>query len=339
MRGAWPPAASARGALAQRRTNDHLVHLVEQVHDELDLVRHLGAAEDGEKRPRGRVERLGKVVELLLQQEAAQALRQLHADHARVRAVRRAKGVVDVDVAQLGQRRRKRGDVVLGRLELGAVGLHALALLGHVEPQVFQQQHRPRRGRRARRLGRRAHAVLHKRHRHAQRPLQHRHARTQRVLGRACAQEEARRAALQRATTAACAAKPAAVAAAHARLPSGRPRCDISTTAGARRGRPASSARRGARAQQWRRSRSSGSGSGGSGCCSSGCCSSNRARTCGRALLQRVLNRRQRRVDALRVGNFGRVRLVQRHVKVDADELPTKEHRRRQRESVGEGAP
>lgn len=114
-------------------TDDHLVHLVQQVHDKLNLVADLGASEDGEEGARGRVERTREVVELLLQQKAAQALRQIDANHARVRAVCRAEGVVHVDVTVLRQLGSERGDLLLARLELRAVRLDTFALLGDVE--------------------------------------------------------------------------------------------------------------------------------------------------------------------------------------------------------------
>ena len=94
-------------------------------------------AEDGRERPR-RIEQARELPHFLLEQQARalllQALR--HADDRGVRAVRRAEGVVHVDV---GQRRQLRG-------ELGIV-----ALFAGVEAQVLEQQDLAR-GERVRRL-------------------------------------------------------------------------------------------------------------------------------------------------------------------------------------------
>ena len=51
-------------------SDDHLVHLVEHVLDEQDLVGDLRAAEDGEHGLRGGVEHLGEGVELFGDEEA-----------------------------------------------------------------------------------------------------------------------------------------------------------------------------------------------------------------------------------------------------------------------------
>jgi hypothetical protein len=78
-------------------TDDHLVDLVEEVHDELDLVRDLCPPEDGEEGPLGIVQGLAEVLELLLQEEAGRAHGELHADHGRVGAVGSAEGVVNCE--------------------------------------------------------------------------------------------------------------------------------------------------------------------------------------------------------------------------------------------------
>ena len=76
-----------------------------------DLVRDLGAAEDRHERPLGMLQRAAEEVQLLLHQEAGhggQVVRD--ALGAGVRAVRRAEGVVDVDVAQRGKLARESRD-------------------------------------------------------------------------------------------------------------------------------------------------------------------------------------------------------------------------------------
>lgn len=79
--------------------------LVEQVLNQLNLVRHFGATEDGEERPLGRLEHFGKVLELFRHEQTGSLLRQVDSDHGRVGAVSGAERVVDVDVAELGQTR------------------------------------------------------------------------------------------------------------------------------------------------------------------------------------------------------------------------------------------
>ena len=68
--------------------DDHLVHLVDEVLDELDLVGDLGPAEDGEEGVLGRREDLLEVVQLLLHQEPCRALVESLAQH---RAMMRVK--------------------------------------------------------------------------------------------------------------------------------------------------------------------------------------------------------------------------------------------------------
>eukprot|EP00048_Salpingoeca_helianthica_P010876 m.155639 g.155639 ORF g.155639 m.155639 type:complete len:412 (+) comp15146_c8_seq1:237-1472(+) len=126
--------------------DNHLVHLVQQVADEGDLVSHLGAAEDGNIGPGGAFHRLGKVIQLLLHEHAGRAHGQLHAHHRAMRTVSSAKGVVDVDITELGQRGLEGSALVLGGLERLAGSIHALALLLDVEAQVLQQNHRARGG-------------------------------------------------------------------------------------------------------------------------------------------------------------------------------------------------
>lgn len=74
--------------------DDERVDLVEQVVDELDLVRDLGATEDGEERTLRRLESLGEVVELLLHEETGRFLGKLDTDHGGVSTVSSAESVV-----------------------------------------------------------------------------------------------------------------------------------------------------------------------------------------------------------------------------------------------------
>ena len=54
--------------------DEQRVHARHQVLDHLDLVRHLGAAQDGDERPLRVLERLAEVAELLLHQQAGAGL-------------------------------------------------------------------------------------------------------------------------------------------------------------------------------------------------------------------------------------------------------------------------
>ena len=107
-------------------TDDELVDPVEERLEDLDLVGDLGPADDRCERPRRVLQQAGEVADLALHEQArvgGQDLR--HAHRGGVGAVRRAEGVVDVDVAVAGQRRR----------EAGVVGLLLV-----VEAEVLQEQ-------------------------------------------------------------------------------------------------------------------------------------------------------------------------------------------------------
>ena len=137
------------GAADQHRVGDR-----EHVPDEADLVRDLEAAQDDDERPRRVAQQAAEDLELLGHQQAGHG-GQVVRDSLRggVRAVSRAEGVVDVDVAERRQ--------LLG--EPGVV-----AGLLRVEAKVLQQEHvaGPERGRRLR--GRGADAVVRGRDRAAE---------------------------------------------------------------------------------------------------------------------------------------------------------------------------
>ena len=126
------------------------VRLVDEVLDDENLVRDLGAADDGRERPLHLrwVEHLLEGLELLLHEQAGDA-RHLagHAHHRGVGAVRRAEGIVDIDVAQLGERCLERRDRALLRPDrlddhLALLDL-ALALLLEMKAQVLEHEDRP----------------------------------------------------------------------------------------------------------------------------------------------------------------------------------------------------
>ena len=74
--------------------DDQAVDLAKQVVNQLDLVRDLRTTKDGEERSLGRLKRLGKVVELLLDKEARSLLWEVDADHGAVCAVGSTESVV-----------------------------------------------------------------------------------------------------------------------------------------------------------------------------------------------------------------------------------------------------
>jgi len=74
--------------------DDQAVHLGQQVVDQLDLVGHLGAAQDGQEGPRGVLKSLGEVLQLLLHEEAGSLLGQLDTNHGAVGTVGSAESVV-----------------------------------------------------------------------------------------------------------------------------------------------------------------------------------------------------------------------------------------------------
>ena len=105
----------------------------------MNLVRDLRTAEDGEEGALGVLKSLGEVLELLLDEEARGALRQLDTDHRRVRTVRSAKGVVDIHIAELREALTEGGDRGGVGLGLRAVLVLDGSLLLDVEAEVLEQ--------------------------------------------------------------------------------------------------------------------------------------------------------------------------------------------------------
>mmetsp|Transcript_95844 Transcript_95844/g.165206 ORF Transcript_95844/g.165206 Transcript_95844/m.165206 type:complete len:434 (+) Transcript_95844:814-2115(+) len=140
-------------------TDDHFIHLVDHVVDELDFVAHLGPSKDRQERALRVVQRLSKVVELLLHAESSNLLGQIYTHHGGVGPVRSAEGIVHVDIAQLGKTGTEGRDRVFVCLHLGTGGIHSFALFFNVEPQVLQKNHAPCSRVRACCLGLRTHAV------------------------------------------------------------------------------------------------------------------------------------------------------------------------------------
>ena len=126
--------------------DDQHIDLGDQIAEQIELGRHLGAADDGGHRALRRLQRLGERVELGLH-GAARIGGQLMAEAfgRGMGAVRDRKGVVDPDVAERG----KRGD------EAGIVLLLAVVEAGVFETEDVAVLHRGDGG-----LGRRADAVV-----------------------------------------------------------------------------------------------------------------------------------------------------------------------------------
>ena len=119
-------------------------HLVQHAFNKLNLVRDLCATKDSQERPDRVFEDLGKELEFLLHQETGGALVQLHTNHTRVRTVRGTERVVDVHIAESGER-------LAEGLDCGGIGLDLVALLVldgalllDVEPQVLKENDGPR---------------------------------------------------------------------------------------------------------------------------------------------------------------------------------------------------
>ena len=112
-------------------------HLVQHITDMLNLVRNLGAAKDSQEWSLGVFKDLRKELECLLHQGASHTLLQLHVDHTRVRPVSGSERVVDIHIAEFGER-------LAERLDGGGIGFDLVCLLildrtflFDVEPQVL----------------------------------------------------------------------------------------------------------------------------------------------------------------------------------------------------------
>ena len=136
--------------VCHRAADGEHVDPVEQVAEEIELGGDLGAADDRGKRPRGRFQSAFQRRQLGLHRPPRGGRQEVrHPFRRSVRAVRRRKGVVDVDVAESGERPG----------EVGIVGF-----LTGMETQVFEQQHVARTEPRGRSFGDGTDAVFRERH-------------------------------------------------------------------------------------------------------------------------------------------------------------------------------
>lgn len=115
--------------------NDEGVDLVEHVVDELDLVRHLGTAENSKEGAIGALEDFCKVLELFLHEETGSLFLEVDANHTSVSTVCGAKGIVDVEITQCGELLLEGVHNVLLDLYL----VWAFALFGAMEAEVFEE--------------------------------------------------------------------------------------------------------------------------------------------------------------------------------------------------------
>ena len=112
--------------VGHRPANQQAIDASHHVTDDIDLVGHLGAANDCHERPIGSTQGETKKGELLLHQEPRAGRREVlhHARDRRMRPVRHAKRIVDVNVSQRSQ-------------FLGEAGI--VLFFRRVEAQVFEQ--------------------------------------------------------------------------------------------------------------------------------------------------------------------------------------------------------
>src|SRR5581483_9241350 len=115
--------------VCHRPTDQQRITFTEELFDDVDLVGDLRAAEDRDERALRIGDGVAEELEFLLDEEpddARLALHRLrHAERAGVFAMRGAEGVVDVDVAELGD--------LLGEIRV-------VLLLFLVESEIFEQQ-------------------------------------------------------------------------------------------------------------------------------------------------------------------------------------------------------
>jgi hypothetical protein len=116
------------------------VRLFHERFDDANLIRHLGTAENNDKRLRRFRQLMGKILDLLFHQEShGRLLHELRdAGCAGMRPMRRAKGVVHVEIAQLRERFGERRIVCFfARMEANVLQQCDIALV-HVRDDLFR---------------------------------------------------------------------------------------------------------------------------------------------------------------------------------------------------------
>ena len=97
-------------------------YLVQHIINKVNLLRDLCAAKDSQEWSVRVFEDVRKALNLLLHRETSRMLLQLHADHTRVRPVSGSERVVDIHIAEFGER-------LAERLDGGRIGLDLVSLL------------------------------------------------------------------------------------------------------------------------------------------------------------------------------------------------------------------
>lgn len=120
-------------------SNDHSIDLIHQILDQLDLVRDLGTSQDGKEGLLGLLKDLGKELELLLHQQTSGTDGEIDSDNGRMSTVSGSKGIVDVDITELGERGAELLDIGLGGLGDIALLVLDLALFLDVEAEVLEE--------------------------------------------------------------------------------------------------------------------------------------------------------------------------------------------------------
>lgn len=115
--------------------DDEGVDLVEHVFDELDLVRHLGTAEDSKEGAIGALKDFCKVLEFFLHEETGGLFLEVDANHTSVSTVCGAKSIVDVEIAECGELLLEIVYDVLWDLYL----VWAFTLFGAMEAEILEE--------------------------------------------------------------------------------------------------------------------------------------------------------------------------------------------------------
>jgi hypothetical protein len=155
--------------------DDHFIHLVEQVVNQLNFVLDFRTTKDGQVRTCRSLQHAREGSEFLAEEESGGTGVELHADHAAMGPVRGAEGIVDEHIAQLRETGTEGRHGRLVRLDLLAVGALGRPFLLDVETKVLQQDHAALRRSSARTLHLRTDAFGQEGHLASEFLLEHRH--------------------------------------------------------------------------------------------------------------------------------------------------------------------
>merc|ERR1719331_125749 len=122
-------------------TDDDFVHLVQHVHDELDLVTHLGTTEDSQDGLHRRIQYLRKCIQLLGHQCAGTLDVKAFTNHGAVCTMRGAKSIVTINICHLANGCAKFFHFPCLRFDLVAICINTLTFFLDIEAQVLQQDY------------------------------------------------------------------------------------------------------------------------------------------------------------------------------------------------------